>query len=100
MMQKIWHRRKQNQAEDMGTSCAPKIQDHLQALRASAIAAGLDTQPAAPPCQMKQKDPQPPFVRQQTIQIGQDWTVPNPLSVGRWQSDADKEARRHMIANM
>ena len=36
--------------DDMDTSCAPKIQDHLQALRAAAVAAGLDTQqPAAPP---------------------------------------------------
>jgi len=35
--------------DDMDTSCVPKIQDHLQALRAAAVAAGLDTQPAAPP---------------------------------------------------
>jgi len=34
--------------DDMDTSCVPKIQDHLQALRAAAVAAGLDTQPAAP----------------------------------------------------
>ena len=35
--------------DDMDTSCVPMIQDHLQALRAAAAAAGLDTQPAVPP---------------------------------------------------
>jgi len=111
-MQNIWHQRKPSQVVTTANSKpeeAPQPQfirqqkdhskksssdDHLQALRTAATAAGLDNQPAASQG-FRAKEPQQ-FIQQRAVQ--QDWTVPKVN--GSWRGDWDKEARRHIIASM